>query len=228
MAADPGLIEHRPDATPLRAAPVLNPPLLVHHSLRIPLAMHISEFQSQGLSIQALDRPADELDPDRPSAVALPATNTGRLDLITQVGQDYPFAAVVAAVIDPTGLISLSAIEAGASLVLNLLIPPEHAVPVIAQQLLAHLNYGGIDGLFAARDSTPRWSSDCSLSTVLPATDSDHQLLHLLMSGQSTSQLARRFYCSERSMYRRLRNVYDRIGVSGRYELMNRMADRAG
>ncbi len=192
------------------------------------MQVYCSEFASQGLSVRLFDEDCEQLASDRPSAIALPATTTGRLDLITQVAQDYPFAAIVATVIDPTGLISRGAIDAGACLVLNLLIPAEHTVPVIAQQLLAHLNYSMAEAAPPPPPPTalrPHLDDDtCWLTAILPSTDDDHELVHHLIGGESTSELARRFYCSERSMYRRLRHIYDRVGVSGRYELINRLA----
>ena len=56
-----------------------------------------------------------------------------------------------------------------------------------------------------------------------PAAPSyDAELLRLLCTPITVAEIARRhYYCSERSMYRRIRRLYDDLGVGGRAELMS-------
>ncbi|MGW2561997.1 helix-turn-helix transcriptional regulator [Streptomyces sp. NPDC001514] len=55
---------------------------------------------------------------------------------------------------------------------------------------------------------------------ALPAlSDYDTELMRLLCTSITVSEIARRHYCSERSMYRRVRKLYDLLGVTGRAEL---------
>ncbi|AJT63379.1 hypothetical protein T261_1694 [Streptomyces lydicus] len=51
--------------------------------------------------------------------------------------------------------------------------------------------------------------------------DCDRELLHSLCTSATVSEIARRHYCSERSMYRRIRRLYDDLGVTGRAELLS-------
>lgn len=51
--------------------------------------------------------------------------------------------------------------------------------------------------------------------------DCDRELLHSLCTSATVSEIARRHYCSERSMYRRIRRLYDDLGVGGRSELLS-------
>lgn len=54
-----------------------------------------------------------------------------------------------------------------------------------------------------------------------PAVDeADRGLLRLLCSSMTVSEIARHHYCSERTMYRRIRKLYDDFGVRSRAELV--------
>lgn len=53
------------------------------------------------------------------------------------------------------------------------------------------------------------------------ATTSDTGLLRLLRTSMTVSEIARTYYCSERSMYRRIRKLYDDLGIRSRTELMS-------
>ncbi|MFG2141125.1 hypothetical protein [Streptomyces sp. NPDC048650] len=50
--------------------------------------------------------------------------------------------------------------------------------------------------------------------------DSERELLQVLCTSATVNEIARRHYCSERSMYRRIRRLYDGLGVAGRAELL--------
>ncbi|WP_214369600.1 hypothetical protein [Pseudonocardia sp. H11422] len=51
-------------------------------------------------------------------------------------------------------------------------------------------------------------------------------LTELLYGRQTVSAISRRFFCSERSMYRWIRRLYDELGVRSRSELRSRVATR--
>lgn len=48
----------------------------------------------------------------------------------------------------------------------------------------------------------------------------DTGLMRMLCSSMTVSEIARRYYCSERTMYRRIRKLYDDVGVRSRAELI--------
>ncbi|GAA3137906.1 hypothetical protein GCM10010466_31010 [Planomonospora alba] len=48
----------------------------------------------------------------------------------------------------------------------------------------------------------------------------DRELTRLLCTSMTISEIARRYYCSERSMYRRIRRLYDDLAVGCRTELI--------
>lgn len=48
----------------------------------------------------------------------------------------------------------------------------------------------------------------------------DTGLMRMLCSSMTVCEIARRYYCSERTMYRRIRKLYDDVGVSSRAELI--------
>ncbi|MEE1737291.1 hypothetical protein [Streptomyces sp. BE147] len=58
-------------------------------------------------------------------------------------------------------------------------------------------------------------------AATVPATTSDTGLLRLLRTPMTVSEIARTYYCSERSMYRRIRKLYDDLGIRSRTELMS-------
>ncbi|MEE1786410.1 helix-turn-helix domain-containing protein [Streptomyces sp. SP17BM10] len=50
--------------------------------------------------------------------------------------------------------------------------------------------------------------------------DSERTLVRLLCTSMTVSEIARHHYCSERSMYRRIRRLYDHLDVGNRTELV--------
>lgn len=48
----------------------------------------------------------------------------------------------------------------------------------------------------------------------------DTGLMRMLCSSMTVCEIARRYYCSERTMYRRIRKLYDDVGVGSRAELI--------
>ncbi|SCK48548.1 helix-turn-helix transcriptional regulator [Streptomyces sp. WMMB 322] len=55
---------------------------------------------------------------------------------------------------------------------------------------------------------------------VRTAPGIDTGLMRMLCSSMTVSEIARRYYCSERTMYRRIRRLYDEVGVRSRAELI--------
>lgn len=67
-------------------------------------------------------------------------------------------------------------------------------------------------------------TAERSVDADPPAENSD-LLVNLLCGPNTIAAIARRFYCSERSMYRRVRRLYDTLGVSSRSELRIAIAE---
>ncbi len=57
-------------------------------------------------------------------------------------------------------------------------------------------------------------------------TEPNRELIRLLCTPMTVLEIARRSYCSERSMYRRIRRLYDTVGVRNRFELISLSSDR--
>ncbi|MEV6426939.1 hypothetical protein [Nocardia sp. NPDC051463] len=69
--------------------------------------------------------------------------------------------------------------------------------------------------LSSPEEPSPR-STDTSRKVL---SESDVRLLGMLRSAMTVAEIARLNYMSERSMYRRIRNLYDTVGVEGRSQL---------
>ncbi|WP_280441668.1 FAD-binding protein, partial [Nocardia brasiliensis] len=75
-----------------------------------------------------------------------------------------------------------------------------------------------------ARDTAPAVPNGLRAATAIgrPELDEfDARLLRMLKTSMTVAEIARQNYLSERSMYRRIRNLYDVLGVAGRNDLVN-------
>ncbi|WP_156934820.1 hypothetical protein [Pseudonocardia spinosispora] len=121
---------------------------------------------------------------------------------------DHRRAPVVVVVDDYLGHQTHVAIDAGATAVINLAIPAERQVHAL----------GALLGLGAT-------SLRAAVADIL--SDHDAALLARLLSGPETvAAISRRFFCSERTMYRKIRALYARLRVSSRAELRALLAVR--
>jgi DNA-binding CsgD family transcriptional regulator len=116
----------------------------------------------------------------------------------------HPSVAVVGVVTDMTGHSTHRAMQHGAQWVLNLLLPEQFRLNVL----------GAVAELYAS----PVAASSMDGIAGCPQED-DEQLIRLLIGSATVAEIAQQLFCSERSLYRRLRLLYASRGVRGRREL---------
>ncbi|MFF2964368.1 DNA-binding response regulator [Streptomyces sp. NPDC057963] len=178
--------------------------------------------------------------------VLMPVTSEFQAEELRAVRVRHPLSLLVAVTNDVSGYRTYYAIRSGANFVLNLAIPSESQRDLLYAQLRAHLMAGPADSMATAGPQglpadqggrqrcryhggeTPAGAdgdreSDIPgehLRAALPSHDAE--LMRLLCTSITVSEIARRYYyCSERSMYRRIRRLYDDLGVGGRAELIS-------
>jgi DNA-binding NarL/FixJ family response regulator len=142
--------------------------------------------------------------------LVLPLYNEVHSTNLLRLRSAYPQATVVACVDDACGGWGRRAFVCGALAVVDDSMSPDVAATIIA---LASC------GLTAA----PRKVIASALGLVNPVpplNEDDQELLRLLASDMTVSALARQRLCSERSMYRVLKRLYDRLGAENRAEAM--------
>ncbi|MFI1966123.1 response regulator transcription factor [Streptomyces pathocidini] len=160
--------------------------------------------------------------PDLP--VLMPVTSEFQAEDLRAVRLQHPLALLVAVTNDLSGHQTYYAIRSGANFVFNMAIPEERQVDLLLAQCRAHCTGSAPDRAavagrlraLPARESPPTPPA----AAPIPGVDYDPELLRLLCTSATVSEIARRYYCSERSMYRRIRRLYDALGVSGRSELL--------
>ncbi|MGH3568944.1 MAG: hypothetical protein ACRDRH_23545 [Pseudonocardia sp.] len=154
---------------------------------------------------------------NRTAAILLPATNSPETDLLRSLRAERFLLPVAGVVSDRTGHQTYLALRAGATAVINLLLPVQHRVEalqsVLEQARRASPTAGGPAlGPALRAVATP-------IRDGLRDPRETEVLIDLLCGPHTVSLIARRFFCSERSMYRRIRRLYDEAGVTGRAEL---------
>jgi DNA-binding NarL/FixJ family response regulator len=176
-----------------------------------------------GFHVEFFDpRRLDELEDDG-SPVFLPACSEAQAAIVRALREQFGYwlSPIVAVVNDCHGHQTYTAIKCGATCVLNVAIPAEAQVKLLQSMALPG----------PVIDEQPR-------STALrPVPDAAQQrqladgeaetLTHLLCSDETVCTIARRFFCSERTMYRKIRTLYDALNVSGRSELRSLVALQA-
>ena len=99
--------------------------MVVHASVASLLHGNRGALGEFGFSAVVVDDVLHHLKSAPSSVVMLPATNCVHQSLVSTMADRHPFVGIVAAVVDTTGHVTHQAIEAGATWVLNLLIPVE-------------------------------------------------------------------------------------------------------
>jgi DNA-binding NarL/FixJ family response regulator len=153
-------------------------------------------------------------------AAAVPVLHPAQAGRLASLARENPLIALIGVVTDPSGVLTHQAIQSGASCVINTLVPAECSRAAVEALLTPRAENAGSVAIgpatwFAAREDDP-------LTEAGPA-DQDALLIRLVCAGATTVELSERFYCSERSMYRRLRELYDRLDVANRRELRRAM-----
>ncbi|WP_329052551.1 hypothetical protein OG738_08200 [Amycolatopsis sp. NBC_01488] len=141
----------------------------------------------------------------RGAVAAVPAFTEAEGSVIGALRTAFPDTAVLGVVDDVSGDQTYAAMRAGAHGVLNTQLPPSRAVTVIQR---------------VAPAAPVRAGAAPALSVH------DFAVLEMVVEARSTREMARHFYCSERTMYRRLKDIYDHIGVDGRRGLLELLAAR--
>nr|ADK32551.1 putative DNA-binding protein [Microbispora corallina] len=172
-----------------------------------------------------------------PRLALLPVLTEAQAQRLGRLMERCPGTSVLGIVMDVTGHHTHRAIQNGASWVLNTLLPAAccrnllrmviQAVvlgPTVPEPLVAEPPVPeGVEP--PTRPGTARAEPPAEARKVADAQE--EELLALLCGPDSIAEIARRFYCSERSMYRQLRDLYRSYGVTGRRELRRVIALRS-
>lgn len=219
-------------------------------------ALAVAPLEEMGYVVEFIDPHClAELD-DNGSPVLLPATTEAQAETVRSLREDFGccISPVVAVVNDCSGHQTYTAIKYGASSVLNLAISVEAQVnalqavltapPVPGETAVQHVRVRSLPDrpahqVAAPRDLTPpreiaQRGPEPRAANVLVGhegcqltEDEADTLANLLCTDEKVCAIARRFFCSERTMYRKIRMLYDRLQVSGRSELRALRAVRA-
>ncbi|WP_280251877.1 hypothetical protein [Nocardia abscessus] len=184
------------------------------------------------------------------SPVLLPVNTEHQADNLRSVREHHPMALLVAITNDVTGHPTYYAIRSGATFVVNLAIPSDYQSTFVQSQLHIHTGEAPagefpaqFEGTATSRagarelvNRTTRRVSTTQKSTVNGAAEdfapadietadsklgrTDLEIIRMLQTPMTVAEIARRNYISERSMYRRIRKIYNFLGITGRVELI--------
>ncbi|MFD7313763.1 helix-turn-helix transcriptional regulator [Streptomyces sp. NPDC059883] len=177
--------------------------------------------------------------------VLLPVNSEFQAEELRTLRVRHPLSLLIAVTNDLSGHHTYYAIRSGANFVFNVAISGESQIGMVHAQLRAHAithaytrTITHADGPAAvpadARPAPVRVTEQrvtrpvalpglhaAGAPTVPDLHRADRELVRQLRTSMTVSEIARRHYCSERSMYRRIRRLYDELGVRGRAELMS-------
>ncbi|MFB8273977.1 helix-turn-helix transcriptional regulator [Nocardia colli] len=164
--------------------------------------------------------------------IVLPVNTEHQAERLRAVRATHAMGLIVAVTNDVTGHSTYFAIRSGANFVVNIAISIERQTELLRTQLLDHM-HSTLETRRPPRDlmtnrRAPEPSRPRNLApareTRRAATptldDFDTRLLRMLRTSMTVAEIARHNYLSERSMYRRIRNLYDTMGVHSRAELV--------
>ncbi|MCL7379659.1 hypothetical protein [Streptomyces sp. 35G-GA-8] len=173
--------------------------------------------------------------------VLLPVNSEFQAEELRTLRVRHPLSLLIAVTNDLSGHHTYYAIRSGANFVFNVAISGESQIGMVQAQLRAHalthaLAHADVPATVPAdagrapvRVTEQRVTRPVALpglhaaeaSAVPELHRADRELVRQLRTSMTVSEIARRHYCSERSMYRRIRRIYDELGVRGRAELMS-------
>lgn len=169
--------------------------------------------------------------------IVLPVNTEHQADSLRSIRATHAMGLIVAVTNDLTGHSTYFAIRAGANFVVNIAMSIERQAELLRTQLLDHVhaargnrrpsvrevivNHPGQE-LPRNRNIVPATDIRRPTAKASPAAldDFDARLLRMLRTSMTVAEIARHNYLSERSMYRRIRNLYDTLGVHSRAELV--------
>jgi DNA-binding NarL/FixJ family response regulator len=180
--------------------------VLAHSGLADVLSDLAAILRASRIKIEFVDARALRAASVHAGPILVGVTSERHVEFLGSLREQHGRAPIIAVVDDVTGQSTHLAIKAGASVVYNLAIP-------------FHRRVDGISAVLPASPSAARTRPS------MPALDDkDRLLVNLLCGPQSVAEIARRFFCSERSLYRRIRRLYNTFGVTGRSELRSAIA----
>ncbi|MFE7799994.1 hypothetical protein [Nocardia sp. NPDC057440] len=176
--------------------------------------------------------------------IMLPVNAEYQAESLHAVRAHHAMGLIVAVTDDVTGHSTYSAIRSGANFVINVAIPGDRQAEMLRAQLGEFTHPARIDTrptLLGAvtdhrahsrgqRDERRRDDAPEAEAADLPPlgssigrsalTEFDIRLLRMLRTPMTVAEIARANYLSERSIYRRIRNLYNALGVVSRTELI--------
>lgn len=185
-----------------------------------------------GFDVEFFDPAGVEALDDNGNLVFLPATSEDQASCIANLREcGHWFSPVVAVVHDYSGHQTYSAIKHGASSVLNLAIPVGGQLAAVRATAITAGNSRADSGTRVSDEPMALHERVAGFAGSRALDDEElDRLKNMLCSEETVSAIARRFFCSERTMYRRIRMLYDKLQVSSRAELRSLLAtsSRAG
>ncbi|GAA3492348.1 DNA-binding response regulator [Streptomyces cremeus] len=162
--------------------------------------------------------------------VLLPVHSEYQTEELRALRNLHPLALLIAVTNDISGHPTYYAIRSGANFVFNLAIEGRRQVGIVHARLRAHAEARSFAATrlctvpqrsVAAPPGLPVLVPDAppSARPVPELAPEDRNLVRQLCTPMTVSEIARGHYCSERSMYRRVRRLYDALGVGNRSEL---------
>lgn len=180
------------------------------------------EFVDDG-KIDALDDISDPI-------IFLPVHTERQGDRVHEVRSRQPAAVIVAVTNDVTGHPTHYAIRSGADLVVNLAIADRRQQDVIRWFTTGTRNLPArAAGGSSQSGEAPVRASVSQISSLDPMIRgrslgvAESELVGMLLGSMTVAEIARSAFISERSMYRRIRALYRRLGVNDRAELRRSM-----
>ncbi|MFC9894044.1 helix-turn-helix transcriptional regulator [Nocardia sp. NPDC127579] len=158
--------------------------------------------------------------------ILLPVNAEYQAEELRAIRARHAVGLLVAVTNDVTGHCTYFAIRSGANFVINVAIPGERQAEMICAQLRQHAHPASVRSRPTTLTSAPTVRSREPAHAPKPVhhrkplNDNDIRLLELLRSSRTIAEIARQNYMSERSMYRRVRELYDALGVVSRSQLM--------
>lgn len=208
-----------------RALPVGGRIISVQCELRPWFAHWATSLVKWNIGFSLSDEVEDDLNAHPTAITVLPAFNDKQVERVGAVAERFPLAQVVAVVNEVEGFRTREALQAGAALVINAHIPIEQYREVL--QLTARRSEQ-TPAPIAFRETLSDDRVDIGpLSGMRHLGSADRELFGLLCSSRRTIDIAAELFCSERSVYRRIRSLYELCGVRNRAELRG-LAARLG
>ncbi|KAA8886349.1 hypothetical protein F3087_24225 [Nocardia colli] len=174
--------------------------------------------------------------------IVLPVNSEHQAEKLRSIRSIHAMGLIVAVTNDVTGHSTYFAIRAGANFVINIAISGERQAEILRAQLLDHARpvvenqRPPMRGVALNHDSNIRRTESARRPDLKSAPrdiprpgaqngrgvldEFDTRLLRMLRTSMTVAEIARLNYLSERSMYRRIRNLYDTLGVESRAELV--------